>query len=273
MFLFMNFIILVVIVMNALDNLDVTDNMKENIKIIQKVIEGLGVNASQPGSINSDTKQNIETILDKIDQKIDEIEDYFWRPLDSPEVYEQLKSLAIAIGKQNKADKFQKKLNRIEANEFEFKGRVQNFYGNNTEALKYYEEALKLTSDHELATTGKEKALKSVNRARENLTKLENKIINKPGDVKALMNYGRALLNLNKVEDSIKIFDKLIDKDPENPDSWARRGTAMLSVGKYEESKEYFEKALEIKPSSTTAKRGKNYALYFLGELDAEQLD
>lgn len=259
--------------MTSLKDLDVTDNMQINIKIIQNVLDSLGINAEEPGSINSNKKQQIEPILEEIDQKIDEIEDYFWRPLDSPEVYEQLKNLAIAIGKENKAKKFEKKLNRIEANKFEFKGRVQNFYGNNTEALKYYEEALLLAPDHELAGSSREKAGKSLARARDDLPKLERKIIDKPGDVKFLLKYGQALLNLNRVTEAIKTFDKLIERDPNNPDAWARRGTALLSIGKYEESKRYFEKALELKPTSTTAKRGKNYALYFLGELDAEQLD
>ena len=39
---------------------------------------------------------------------------------------------------------------------------------------------------------------------------------------------------------------------------------------------EYYEclnKALDIKPSSSTAKRGLNYSLYFLGELDVEDLE
>jgi tetratricopeptide (TPR) repeat protein len=259
--------------MTSLKDLDVTDNMQDNIKIIQGVLDDLGINTKDPGSIEANKKQQIASILEEIDQKIDEIEDYFWRPLDSPEVYGQLKDLAVAIGKDNKAEKFQNKLNRIEANELEFKGRVQNFYGNNTEALKYYEEALRLAPDHELAGTSREKASKSLSKARENLPKLEKKLVDKPGDIKALMEYGKALLNLNRVEEAITTFDRLIERDPNNPDAWARRGVAMESIGKYEESKKYFDKAMEIKPSSTTAKRGKNYALYFLGELDAEQLD
>jgi tetratricopeptide (TPR) repeat protein len=258
--------------MKGLDDLDVTDNMQSNIKIIQNVIDDLGIN-DKLSAIEPNKKQEIETVLEKIDQKIDEIEDYFWRPLDSPEVYERLKNIAVAIGKNNKADKFQKKLNRIHANELEFKGRVQNFYGNNTEAVKYYEEALKLSPDHELAASSQEKASKSLLRASEKLPKLEKKLIDKPGDAKALMEYGKALLNLNRVEEAIKTFDKLIEKEPDNQDAWARRGTAMESIGQYQESKKYFDKALEIKPTSTTAKRGRNYALYFLGELDATELD
>jgi tetratricopeptide (TPR) repeat protein len=241
--------------MAALDNLDVTDSMKNNIEIIRSVINDLGVDPENPGSVSGEQQQKIKSTIAIIDQKIDEIEDYFWRPLDSPEVYEMLKGLAAAVGQEDKVSKFNKKLNRIAANDLEFKGRVQNFFGNNTEALKYYEQAVELASDHELANTGCEKAKKSLAKARIELPKLEKKIIDKPGDLKTLLKYG------------------LIQLDPTNPDAWAKRGTATESLGKYEESKKYFDKALEIKPSSTTAKRGKNYALYFLGELDAEQLD
>lgn len=259
--------------MSSLKDLDVTANMQDNIKIIQTVIDDLGVNVDGINSLNNDQVQKITSTLNEVDSKIDEIEDYFWRPLDSPEVYERLKKLAVAIKQDDKVKKFEKKLNRIAANELEFKGRVQNFYGNNTEALKYYEQAINLTADHELANAGAEKASKSLARARNDLPKLEKKIIDKPGDMKALFKYGQALLNLNRIDEAIKAFDKLIERDSDNPDAWARRGTAMLSKEQYEDSKKYFEKALELKPTSTTAKRGRNYALYFLGELDAEQLD
>jgi tetratricopeptide (TPR) repeat protein len=259
--------------MAGLDDLDVTDSMQNNIKIIQDVINSLSVDPKTPGDLNAGQKQKIKSMIDTLDTKIDEIEEYFWRPLDSTEVYEQLKILSAAIGEAEKVKKFESKLNRIEANEFEFKGRVQNFFGNNTEALKYYEQAVELASDHELAAAGVEKARKSLVRAREALPKLEKKVIDKPGDTKSMFKFGQALLNLNKIDDAISAFDKVIKLDPDNPDGWARRGTAMESMGKYEESKRYFEKALELKPTSTTAKRGKNYALYFLGELDAEQLE
>ena len=259
--------------MTSLKDLDVTDSMQNNIKIIRSVIDDLGVDPNNPGSVTGALEQKVKSTIDELDKKIDEIEDYFWRPLDSPEIYKMLKSLAAAIGEQDKVKKFDIKLNRIAANDLEFKGRVQNFFGNNTEALKYYEQALGLTSDHELATAGREKAVKSLSKARTELPKLEKKLDDKPGDVKTLFKYALALLNLNRIDDSLKAFDKLLELDPTNPDAWAKRGNATESKGDYEGSKKYFDKALDIKPSSSTAKRGKNYALYFLGELDAEQLD
>jgi tetratricopeptide (TPR) repeat protein len=259
--------------MSNIDNLDVTDSMKNNIDIIRCVINDLGVDPENPGTVSSEQQQRIKSTIEIIDRKIDEIEDYFWRPLDSPEVYQMLKGLAAAVGQEDKVSKFNKKLNRIAANDLEFKGRVQNFFGNNTEALKYYEQAVALSPDHELASAGCEKAKKSLAKAKVELPKLEKKIIDKPGDIKTLYKYALALLNLNRIDEAIKAFDKLTQLDPNNPDVWAKRGTATESQGKYEESKNYFDKALELKPSSTTAKRGKNYALYFLGELDAEQLD
>ena len=111
--------------MTSLKDLDVTDSMQNNIKIFQEIIDGLGVDKGSLNTLDSQQKQVIKSTLEEMDQKIDEIEDYFWRPLDSPEIYEQLKDLAHALGETNKAEKFQVKLNRIAANELEFKGRVQ----------------------------------------------------------------------------------------------------------------------------------------------------
>ena len=93
--------------MTELNNLDVTDSMQNNIKIIRSIINGLGVDPKNPGAITGDQEQMIKNTIDKLDQKIDEIEDYFWRPLDSPEVYEMLKNLAAAIGENDKVKKFE----------------------------------------------------------------------------------------------------------------------------------------------------------------------
>ncbi|MHC4891676.1 MAG: hypothetical protein ACYTEO_19675, partial [Planctomycetota bacterium] len=180
--------------MANLKDLDVTDSMQNNIKIIRSVIDDLGVDPNAAGAISPDQKQKIKATITELDTKIDEIEDYFWRPLDSPDVYELLKKLADAIGESDKVKKFEAKLNRIEANELEFKGRVQNFFGNNTEALKFYKMAVVLSPDHELATAGCEKASKSLSKARNELPKLEKKVDDKPGDVKTLYKYGLALL-------------------------------------------------------------------------------
>ena len=131
--------------MTNIDDLDVTDSMQNNIKIICDVINNLGIDPNNPGAVPGDKQQKIISTIDIIDKKIDEIEDYFWRPLDSQEVYETLKNLADAVGQNDKVKKFDLKLKRLAANDLEFKGRVQNFFGNNTEALKYYDQALELT--------------------------------------------------------------------------------------------------------------------------------
>ena len=215
------------IIMSSLNDLDVTDSMKNNIKIIQDIINDLGVDPNNPGTLGNDKAQKVKDTISILDTKIDEIEDYFWRPLDSPEVYQVLKNLSKAVGEESKAKKFQSKLDRIAANDLEFKGRVQNFFGNNIEALKYYEQALQLTPNHELASAGREKASKSLNKARVELPKLEMKVNDKPGDFKNLFKYAQALLNLNRVDEAIKAFDKVIERDPTNPDAWAKRGAAM----------------------------------------------
>lgn len=234
--------------------MNVTVSMDKDIEALSKVI----------GIIDTSNRAKAKEMLVQIDKKVLEIEEHFWRPIDSPEVYKKLNALALELSDENKASIYDSKIKLFEANELEFKGRVQDFYGNKVKAIEYYAKALKLVPDHELALPAHEKALKSVDRAKREISQAEKKLQADSDDSKLWYKYGVAHLNLGEVDKAIECLDKAIEFDPSNPDALARRGTAMESLGDYQGSKKYFEKALEIKPSSMTAKRGLNYADYFL---------
>jgi tetratricopeptide (TPR) repeat protein len=237
-----------------LADLDVSLSMTKDIEVLQKVI----------GTIDIENREESKKALEQIYKKVAEIEEYFWRPIDSIEVYEKLKALALELGDNEKAAKFDSKIKLFNANELEFKGRVQDFFGNKVKAIEYYEDALELVPDHELAFPAHEKALKSINKAKTDLSQAEKKLEAESADPKLWFKRGVALLYLGKVDEAIDSLDKAIKFDPANPDALAKRGTAMECLGDFEGSKEYFEKALEIKSTSMTAKRGLNYANYFL---------
>jgi tetratricopeptide (TPR) repeat protein len=230
---------------------DVTVSMDKDIEILLK-------------AINNIEKGKTKEMLEQINKKVIEIEEHFWRPIDSPKVYEQLKAIALEVGDQNKAKTYDSKIKLFQANELEFKGRVQDFYGNKAKAVEFYKEALKLVPDHELALPANEKALKSIDKARSELSKTKDRLETDSDDPKSWFKHGIAHLNLGEVDKAIECLDKTIELDPSNPDAFARRGTAMESLGDYQGAKKYFEKALEIKSSSMIAKRGLNYAEYFL---------
>lgn len=238
--------------------------MSENVRVIQRAISDLGFRRDSSGNVQVDDPSKAKIVLERVDRKIDEVEDYFWRPLDSPEVYTDLKDLATTLGDASRAKKYEKKIDRIRANDLEFQGRVESFYGNNAEALKYYEKALSLAPDHPLAGPGKEKVSKSLEKAKREMEKLQKSVADKATDGQVWYKYGVCLLSLGRLEDAIESFDKAIKFSPENPDAYAKKGTALESMKKYKEARPFFEKALELKPTSMIAKRGLNYITYFI---------
>jgi tetratricopeptide (TPR) repeat protein len=240
--------------MQVLAELDVSDSMKRNIETLFSAME----------TVNTKNSSEAKEELDNIHRKVEEIEEYFWRPVDSKDVYERLILLANQLGDQEKSKHYQYQIKVSEANELEFKGRVQDFFGNKVKAVEYYVKALELISIHELAGPAHNKALKNIEKARHDTGNIEKKIEVHVDDPKLWFRYGMVNLNLGDIEKSIECFDKVIELDPVNPDAYARRGTAMESLGDYTGAKKFLEKALELKPTSMIAKRGMNYAEYFL---------
>jgi len=243
--------------MNHLQELlemDVSRDMKKDIELILKALDGIDVKKAAEA----------REMLEKIHGKAVEVEEYFWRPIDSTLVYERLKGVASQLGDGKKSALYDSKIKLFEANELEFKGRVQDFYGNKQKAIELYEQALKLAPDHELARPAHEKAKKSMEKARGDLAKTEAQLKGDPDNPKLLFKLGVAVIALGDAKKAIEYFERVIKLAPSDPEALAKRGTAMESLGDFDGSKEYFEKALKIKPSSLTAKRGLNYANYFL---------
>ncbi|MFQ6107163.1 MAG: tetratricopeptide repeat protein [Thermoplasmata archaeon] len=249
--------------MEQLERLDVTLNMSRNVEVIEAAIESTGLGTDSSGRPVVQDITASRDILRIIDAKVSEAEEYFWRPLDSPDVYRKLTALAIAVGDDRKAKDYENRMKRIEANGLEFLGRVYRFYGNNKKALEFYEKALELAPDHPLAGPDAEKGLKAVERASAELLKAQKALDSKPVDKGAWFRQAIACTSLDKADEAIISFEKVIELDPEDADAWAKKGTALLSLERYEEARPVLEKALELKPNSLTAKRGLNYLKYF----------
>jgi tetratricopeptide (TPR) repeat protein len=255
--------------MTSLENLDVTLGMGENVRVIMKALSDVGFQRDPSGNVQVSDSSRAKDVLTKIDLKIDEAEDYFWRPLDSPEVYTDLRDLATVLGDTSREQKFEKKINRIKANDLEFKGRIESFYGNQAEAFNFYEKAVSLSPDHPLAVPGKEKASKALDKAKKDKEKYERSTKAKAEDGSFWYKFAVCHLTLGNLDNASDYFDKAIKYSPDNPDAYAKKGTTLQSMKRYEEARPFFEKAQELKPSSMIAKRGLNYITYFTqgGEL------
>ncbi len=240
--------------MQELVELDVSDSMMRNINALFSAMD----------TIDTKNLRDAKERLDAIHKKVEEIEEYFWRPVDSQEVYERLVQVANELGEKDKSSHYQYQIRLSNANDLEFMGRVQDFYGNKVLAVEYYAKALELIPIHELAGPAHSKAKKSIEKVQHEMAAIEKKLEVHKEDPGLWFKYGMVLLSKGEVKRSIECFDKVIQLDPTNPDAHARRGTAMESLGDYKGAKGFLEKALELKPSSMIAKRGLNYAEYFL---------
>lgn len=237
-----------------LSGLDVTDSMKKNIEILNRAID----------SVDVEREGEAREMLEAIHGKVLEIEEYFWRPVDSADMYQNLMDIALKLDEQEKAQMYKAQIDLFKANELEFQGRVEDFFGNKVKAVEYFARALELVPDHELAKPAHEKAMRRIEKSRKDLDIIERKLEHQEDDPRLWFRYGTAQLNLGEVQKAIHCYDRAIDLDPSDSDSYARRGTAMESLGDFEGAKKFFVQALTLKPKSMIAKRGMNYAEFFL---------
>jgi tetratricopeptide (TPR) repeat protein len=234
--------------------LDVSDSMKQNIEAITSAL----------GTINPSQKIEAAEKLNQVHSKVIEVEEYFWRPVDSEEVYMKLTDIAKELGDSEKESHYRYQIRLQKANDLEFQGRVQDFFGNKEKAVEYYDKALELIPTHELAAPARNKAKKSLDKALADVSKLAIKLEANDENSTMWYKFAMAHLNLGLVDKALEYFDRVIELNPTDPDAHARRGTAMESLGDFTGAKKYLERALELKPTSMIAKRGINYAEYFL---------
>lgn len=244
--------------MSDLTELDVELNLERTIEVIREgaahVAADLGKNG---GKLSAGGKQT----LDAVKRKLEEAETYFARALDSKELYDALADVARKVGDGAAAAHYTKQGNTFLADELEFRGRLQAFYGNNTVALERFNEALKLVPDHAFSMKGAEASAKRIEKSRKALPKLREKAEGK-GEAKDWVAYGVALADLGDLDAAAGAYDKALAADPKNPDAMARKGTAIHAQGKPKEALEWYKKALEVKPTSMTGRRGVNYATF-----------
>ncbi len=96
----------------------------------------------------------------------------------------------------------------------------------------------------------------------------------KPDDDSAWYNRGNALGNLGRYEEAIASFDQALKIKPDEDSAWNNRGLALGKLGRYEEAIASYDKALEFKPDDARAFYNKAcyYALHSNVELAIENL-
>ena len=86
-----------------------------------------------------------------------------------------------------------------------------------------------------------------------------------PKDTETWNNRGIALSILKRNKEAIQSFEKATSIDPRNAEAWYNRGMVLCSQEQYEDAVDSLEKALEIDPQSAIVWHNKGVALKHLG--------
>ncbi|MCK4717816.1 MAG: hypothetical protein KAT70_04015, partial [Thermoplasmata archaeon] len=127
---------------DELKALEVDWSMKGTIELLDNAI----------GTIkDGKAGQAKDELYSLIKLKITEAEEYYEKPLDSIALYGELEGIAKGLGDTKTATHAHKQIATYEANDLEFLGYQQAFFGNNIKATEYYKKALELVPDYEMA--------------------------------------------------------------------------------------------------------------------------
>ena len=240
----------------SLDNLktlDVTLSMKGTTDAINKAI----------GQLSDGKSAADKEILTVINNKLLEVDEAFDRPLDAPDIFVKLKSIAGTAGNSALEGYCQEQVNMLKANELHFKGYTWLYFGDCVNAIKYLREAAELAPKHPVATIDLEKAEKRLAKSDGELAKAEILIDKNPAKVDAWLKKANAMVVKGQLEEALAVYDKVISLDSENAGAMAKKGAALEGLGLFDEAIKMFEMAMEIKPTSQIAKKGMNLAEYF----------
>jgi len=120
--------------------------------------------------------------------------------------------------------------------------------GQQGEALKYYDEALKNNPGFAMALGGKAILLADMNQLSASKVAFDKLIQIEPHNPARWCDRGILLFKMGHYEDSLSSFVKSLELDASNPDCWVYQGIVLGELKRYGEAKEAYNKALKINP-------------------------
>jgi len=129
------------------------------------------------------------------------------------------------------------------------------------EAIKLYDQVLKIDPRSVEALNGKGLAFNKLGRYEDAITWFDNSLKIEPNSAQVLNNKGISLANLDRFEEAITMFDKAIKIDPNFVDALYNKGGALAELGKYDEAAIWTNKALEIDKTRQNASNSKSLLL------------
>lgn len=137
------------------------------------------------------------------------------------------------------------------------KGIMLNSLGSFSEALKAYDESIRIDDENSVKDTDtyNNKGITLTNLGRyEEAFEMFDKVLNiDPNETHSLVNKGILYAILGDFNRALYFYDKVINLNPNISEVYANKGNVFLMVGKNEEAKNMFDKALEINSNNNTA--------------------
>jgi tetratricopeptide (TPR) repeat protein len=104
-------------------------------------------------------------------------------------------------------------------------------------------------------------ALSSLGKHDEAIKAYDDAIRLNPNDASAWNNKGTALYTQGKYDDAIKAFDEAIRLNPKYADAWNNKGTALCKLSKYDDAVKAYDEAIRLGPNYANAWYNKGLAL------------
>ncbi|MCK5024820.1 MAG: tetratricopeptide repeat protein, partial [Thermoplasmata archaeon] len=145
-----------------------------------------------------------------------------------------------------------------------------DFYGtgNYRKAIEYYEAAIHLKSQYDLAWLMKGNALSAIGQHDEAIYCFKKVLDYNPESEEAWYNLGATHYHLGKYEDEIACYDQALALNPKYPKAWNNKGATLHHLGKYEEAVLCYDKVLRLEPDNVQVLNNRGVALKNLEEYD-----
>ena len=173
--------------------------------------------------------QEQQMIGEAIMYKVNEADQWFDKPLGTPDTY-------------------------LKLGNFEYDSK------NYERAIEYYDKIIEIDIRNANAWNNKGNALCNLRRYDEAIRCYDKALEIDPEYANAWNNKGVALGNLGRYDEAIRCYDKALEIDPEYANAWNNKGVALGNLGRYDEAIRCYDKALGINPEHELAKKNREIA-------------
>lgn len=140
--------------------------------------------------------------------------------------------------------------------------------GRYSDAIEYYNRAIRMSSKPSTAWSSKGVAFKRMREYDEALRCEEVAIEIDPRNEFAWCNKGDVYFKLAKYDEAVKCYDEAIEIRPRYAIAWNNKGAALARLNRFEEAKKCHDKAIKLRPKYIAAWLNRGEVLVRLGRRD-----